>query len=1178
MMGMFVGLPDGQRDAVTVTLRAYNPLGREVASASVTVGPERSPFVHCLMVVAPDIAYVRFFAESAGEPAVFYFDNLFYVDGEAEEGVCRDTIRITSPANGARLSGRVRVEGELIHSRWPVRVYLTQNGVSVLDWEQDLFDMPPGLTRDPADPTRFTFSVSTFLGTGANTIRASLGPWSCAYETEAGSHSITVFADPTPTPTRTPTRTPTPTPSTRPDVFAVLSGYLTQHGVFDHRMSWTSAGFTFPDYLVAGKNAALRLDVLIGAGFFGATPAVVHPVELHVTYGDGSRQVYRARHQADSYFEEGRPFGGVDTMYFLLPGSSIAPGTAQFELVYYWAGSVVHRQRLGTATFHEMPPMYQYYMFVERIDWDLLGKLWYEVTDAERIFPVTTIVPWIWPEPLRLPRGRPPGSPSGPYDFTWDFVQDDNRTGRLRLRVDLQRVVDCNNDGRIDDNDPVLKVLVDNDGDGRFDFDSVRIPFGGLLGDWGRPEDSNDDGAISENEMANFVRSFYDQDTRQWYDYLLDVRNRWRFSPGDAFVDFLEVGPAGDCQPDSGESTWTPATRRRDNLWGYMRGQARQLMLDDAARSGRPGMVTTALIPSSTLASLDVLGNCGRNMACWASPGFMAVPHEIGHFWGLPHDASLRLFPGGALNTRVWSWISMNDTHNLMFPTVSTLSWPPRANFLSGQYFRQLFEEGRRTRWIWAAEPLAIGVRLASAGPGLAAQAASQRALLVAGTVTSADEVSLDVSYALEAAAVSLPEAQGDYRVELLDANGNILVAVPFAVSFTEECHDCGPGDEILRKDRDSFSLVLPFPQEAVRLRIMHHQAVLLERWVSASPPQLDIAPLPEGLIPRDRPLSLRWEATDPDGDELTFNLAFSRDGGATYKTFAIGLRQPVYELDPSAFPGGQNLYLQVTASDGFHTVTARWGPFSLPDAAPQVAIVHPKEGALVGSRDLLVLDATAIDFEDGVLDGQQVVWEDETGQLMGQGSRLELEGLPPGEHTFTVRATDSAGQKAEARVHITVIERPMPEPPAALPLEATLEGLPAAVRLPPCGASALDLTVRIDPSQPRLDNLLLLWLPPAEAGDASPLVIEPEPAGEGVYTVRFELTPDTPTGTWRLRAIALDAEGQQRLGPVHALQIAPCTSQVGVRWELLFLAVVIVLGVVSVGLLVRTLRGRRPV
>jgi hypothetical protein len=105
-----------------------------------------------------------------------------------------------------------------------------------------------------------------------------------------------------------------------------------------------------------------------------------------------------------------------------------------------------------------------------------------------------------------------------------------------------------------------------------------------------------------------------------------------------------------------------------------------------------------------------------------------------------------------------------------------------------------------------------------------------------------------------------------------------------------------------------------------------------------------------------------------------------------------------------------------------------------------------------------------------------------------------------------------------------------------------------------------------------------LLWLPPAEAGDASPLVIEPEPAGEGVYTVRFELTPDTPTGTWRLRAIALDAEGQQRLGPVHALQIAPCTGQVGVRWELLLLAAVTVLGVVSVGLLVRTLRGRRPV
>jgi hypothetical protein len=175
--------------------------------------------------------------KARGDPPSFYFDNLFYVDGEAEEGVCRDTIRITSPANGARLSGWVRVEGELIHSRWPVRFYLAHGATSLLSWDQDSSPLPPELTRDPADPTRFTFSVGTFLRTGANTIRASLGPWSCAYETEAGSHSITVFADPTPTPTPTPTRTPTPTPSTRPDVFAVLSGYLTQHGVFDHRMS-----------------------------------------------------------------------------------------------------------------------------------------------------------------------------------------------------------------------------------------------------------------------------------------------------------------------------------------------------------------------------------------------------------------------------------------------------------------------------------------------------------------------------------------------------------------------------------------------------------------------------------------------------------------------------------------------------------------------------------------------------------------------------------------------------------------------------------------------------------------------------------------------------------------------------------------------------------------------------
>jgi len=118
---------------------------------------------------------------------------------------------------------------------------------------------------------------------------------------------------------------------------------------------------------------------------------------------------------------------------------------------------------------------------------------------------------------------------------------------------------------------------------------------------------------------------------------------------------------------------------------------------------------------------------------------------------------------------------------------------------------------------------------------------------------------------------------------------------------------------------------------------------------------------------------------------------------------------------------------------------------------------------------------------------------------------------------------------------------------------------------------------VRIGPSQPRLDTLLLLLFPSVKAGDASPRVIEPEPIGEGVYTARFELTPDTPTGTWRVRAIALDVEGRPWHGPEHTLQMVPCKSGIGGRWELLVLAGVTLLGVVGVGWLVRTLRGRRP-
>ena len=170
----------------------------------------------------------------------------------------------------------------------------------------------------------------------------------------------------------------------------------------------------------------------------------------------------------------------------------------------------------------------------------------------------------------------------------------------------------------------------------------------------------------------------------------------------------------------------------------------------------------------------------------------------------------------------------------------------------------------------------------------------------------------------------------------------------------------------------------------------------------------------------------MTWTASDSDGDDLTFGIFYSNDGGGTWTPVATDLTETSYQLDTTSLPGGEEVQIRVLASDGFHTTTTDSPPFSIPTKTPDVLIAAPNEGAPVPPERAVYLAGSAHDPEDGPLSDAALSWWSDRDGLLGRGATVIVPGLTltPGWHTITLRAADNDSQIGSASVNLFVGHR----------------------------------------------------------------------------------------------------------------------------------------------------------
>lgn len=175
--------------------------------------------------------------------------------------------------------------------------------------------------------------------------------------------------------------------------------------------------------------------------------------------------------------------------------------------------------------------------------------------------------------------------------------------------------------------------------------------------------------------------------------------------------------------------------------------------------------------------------------------------------------------------------------------------------------------------------------------------------------------------------------------------------------------------------------------------------------------------------------VQVTWDAEDPDGDTLLYQLAFRAEDESEWKVLARDIRETTYAIDGSRFADGR-YYFRVTASDGTDNPAglARedsliGAPAVVDHGAPEITVVSQErvqdrwrirvrvhDAVSIVRRMEMSINAKAFTVvlpEDGISDGTT-----EEYLLI-----VPDDAAPEAEKSLVLRATDAAGNVETARL-----------------------------------------------------------------------------------------------------------------------------------------------------------------
>lgn len=568
----------------------------------------------------------------------------------------------------------------------------------------------------------------------------------------------------------------------------------------------------------------------------------------------------------------------------------------------------------------------------------------------------------------------------------------------------------------------------------------------------------NDFAPTGHREMfVNWLKRAYPLQSVPWYKRTLYI-GKWAVVKGKLWVTCItpNISMALWYSANLGEfPTFTRAYGMVADSGGYMRGCAE--------------------IAGKKVAT----GPTGPDPRGWdfdGSYGDWYGGHELAHLFDRDHTSNCDApiprdsypYPGSSISPRTEAYVNVAQEWgdavagvkidgSMTNPEIYNASWNDQSSYCSKRWPSDFSYKKFLDQFTTQATAAAVN-----------APSAPMDRLAVMGALDDATGTfMLAPVYLISDAEEFVDHQDGPYAVVLRNAQGGELLRYPFtpgepgtidAASTREQRDAFDPGDPSAQMIAPrTIAEFVPNVAGVDRIDIEGPGGSLLHSVTAGSgAPQVTVeAPMGGVRIPPDQEsLEVRWSASDPDNDPLTYLVEYSPDGGKRWHLFSMGITDTVVAIPAENLIAGNTALVRVSASDGVHTgMDTPDSPFSVLNHPPTVEILPVGD---TGGGVLLAANATTntvpvfavgqtvtfvamgYDVEEGSLDAQ-LAWISSIDGALGTGALLSLADMSTGVHTVTVTADDGDGGVATASAQVEIVAEledlpPTPDGLAASP------------------------------------------------------------------------------------------------------------------------------------------------
>jgi hypothetical protein len=379
--------------------------------------------------------------------------------------------------------------------------------------------------------------------------------------------------------------------------------------------------------------------------------------------------------------------------------------------------------------------------------------------------------------------------------------------------------------------------------------------------------------------------------------------------------------------------------------------------------------------------------------------------HELGHTFGRYHAEFCGAGGGAAFpytDGRISDDLTGNDAlygFNTADVAVYGPEWTDMMTYCDNQWVSDYTYEGIRSHML-------SEYGTSSPPPPAQPRNAAAEMLAVVGNLQLARRSGEIVSARVLTGQVTPTNvADGRHTLALVGSNGDLAV-----YGFT-------PAESYDHDDRRRPAQVaelVPWQSGTTAIEIRDGDKVLARREVSANPPQVGITAPQGGAQPQPATLTVSWQASDADGDELTADIY--RSDGNGWLPLLVDVAGSSAEVDLSDTGGGA-VQLKVVVSDGVWTAEDVTTELSVADQQPSISLRGPADDSVFYPLAGITLRALVEDAEGAA----SVSWASSRDGELGQGTQLRVDGLSTGMHLITATVSDSSNQTTQTVRRIVI-------------------------------------------------------------------------------------------------------------------------------------------------------------